>query len=211
MYELIKVISTGSITFAATNIDDIFILTLFFSQGAAIYPRRSIIAGQYLGFTALVLISLLGFLAGLIVPPAYIGLLGLLPIFLGVRAWLIRNQEEETEDEEKKQIESAAEKSKGGLFSSILAVSAVTFANGGDNIGIYTPLFASSTLTELIIFLIVFYILLGVWCLAGYLISKQPHVAHVLTHYAHYIVPFVLIALGVFILYESGSFDLFVP
>ena len=204
MNEMLKAISTGSITFAATNIDDIFVLMLFFSQSAAIYPRRAIVAGQYLGFTALVLISLLGFVAGSVVPRPFIGFLGLVPVFLGVRAWMNRNNEDE-EDETKAEITN---KKSPSLWSSMLGVAAVTFANGGDNIGIYTPLFASSNLLNLLIMLAVFYVLLGVWCFAGYALSKQPHIAHVLTQYAHYIVPFVLIALGIFIMYESGSFGL---
>lgn len=75
-------------------------------------------------------------------------------------------------------------------------------------IGIYIPLFANSTLANLLIMLAVFYILLGDWCFAGHIISTQPRVAHILTHYAHYIVPFVLILLEIFIIYESGSFGL---
>lgn len=207
MNELLKTLATATLTFSATNIDDIFILMLFYSQSAAIYPRRAIIGGQYLGFTWLILISLLGFLAGLVVPRPVIGLLGLIPVILGVRAWLNRNKEDENEDEERESVEATGKNSRG-LWSATLGVAAVTFANGGDNIGIYTPLFAGSSATDLIIILIVFYILLGVWCFAGYAVSKQPHVAHVLTHYAHYIVPFVLIALGIFIMYESGSFGL---
>lgn len=207
MNEILKTLATGSLTFAATNIDDIFVLMLFYSQSATVYPRRAIVAGQYLGFTWLVLISLLGFLAGLVVPRPVIGLLGLVPIFLGVKAWLNRRKEEENENEERESVKAAGTNSRG-LWSSALGVAGVTFANGGDNIGIYTPLFASLTLPNLLIILAVFYVLLGVWCFVGYAISRQPHVAHVLTHYAHYIVPFVLIALGVFIMYESGSFGL---
>lgn len=209
MNELLKTIATGTVTFAATNIDDIFILMLFFSRSAALYPRRAIIAGQYLGFTALVLISLIGFLAGFVVPRPYLGILGLVPILLGIRAWLNRRKEVEEEEREKEQVEAAGKKSNQGLFSSTLAVASVTFANGGDNIGIYTPLFAGSSLFNLVVIIAVFYILIAVWCFAGYVVSKQPHVGHVLTNYAHSIVPFVLIALGIFIMYESDLFGIF--
>jgi cadmium resistance protein CadD (predicted permease) len=85
-------------------------------------------------------------------------------------------------------------------------VASVTFANGGDNIGIYTPLFASSNLMRLLIFLVVFYLLLGVWCVVSYFLTRQPLVAEVLTRYGHLIVPFVLIALGIYILIESATY-----
>jgi cadmium resistance protein CadD (predicted permease) len=82
---LLTAIITGTVTFAATNIDDIFVLMLFFSQVNSRLRPRHIVAGQYLGFTALVAISLLGFLGGLVVPRAWIGLLGLAPILIGVK------------------------------------------------------------------------------------------------------------------------------
>jgi cadmium resistance protein CadD (predicted permease) len=41
-------------------------------------------------------------------------------------------------------------------------VAAITFANGGDNIGIYVPLFASSDFTGLIVILSVSFVLIGV-------------------------------------------------
>lgn len=194
-------IVTGAITFAATNIDDIFVLMLFFSQTNQNFRAGHIIVGQYLGFTALVLISLVGFLGGLIIPPEWIGLLGLLPIIIGVRHWLKRNKSETDEAE--------ANVSKANSWAAISSVAAVTFANGGDNIGIYTPLFASSDSFSLVITLLVFYLLLGVWCYAGYVIIRHPLVARVLSGYAHYIVPFVLIGLGIYILLESRTLRLF--
>lgn len=201
MTEIIAAIVTATITFAATNIDDIFVLMLFYSQTNKTFHRRHVVAGQYLGFTWLVLVSLLGFLGGLIVPREWIGLLGLLPIIIGVRHWLNRNKIE-AEATETRDV------SKSGVFSAVVGVASVTFANGGDNIGIYTPLFASSDLTRLIIFLVVFYLLLGVWCAVSYFLTRQPLVAKVLTGYGHLIVPFVLVALGVYILIESETYQL---
>jgi cadmium resistance protein CadD (predicted permease) len=138
---------------------------LFYSQTNITFHRWHVVAGQYLGFTALVLISLLEFLGGLIVAREWIGLLGFLPIIIGVRHWLNRNKIEEENT-------AAPNISKSGVFSAVVGVAAVTFANGSDNIGIYTPLFASSNLTRLIIFLVVFYLLLGVWCVVSYFLTR---------------------------------------
>ena len=44
----------GLIAFIATNIDDIIVLLLFFSQINANFRRRHIVIGQYLGFTTIV-------------------------------------------------------------------------------------------------------------------------------------------------------------
>ena len=82
---IFSAVITGIVTFAATNVDDLFILMFFFSQTDAAFRRRHIVAGQYLGFAVLVAISLLGFFGSFILPTAWIGLLGLFPIIMGKR------------------------------------------------------------------------------------------------------------------------------
>src|SRR5207248_10228314 len=82
---------TATVTFAATNIDDIFVLTLFFSQTSRGFRSAHIVAGQYLGFSALVAISLVGFFGGRILPRTWVGLLGFVPILVGVRRWIHRH------------------------------------------------------------------------------------------------------------------------
>jgi cadmium resistance transport/sequestration family protein len=203
---IFSAVITGIVTFAATNVDDLFIPMLFFSQTDAAFRRRHIVAGQYLGFTALVAISLLGFFGSYIFPTAWIGLLGLLPIAMGINKFIRRNKE--IEPVKMDQLDEPSRKLSifSGLFSrQTLAVAAVTFANGGDNIGIYTPLFASSNFIVLGAFLFIFFLLAGVWCYAGFLLSRHPLIAEIFSRYGRLLVPFVLVGLGVFILMESGA------
>jgi cadmium resistance protein CadD (predicted permease) len=84
-------------------------------------------------------------------------------------------------------------------------VAAVTIANGGDNIGIYVPLFASSNLGRLLVMLGIFLLLIGVWCYATYKLTCQPAIAQILARYGNNLAPFVLIGLGVFIVLESNA------
>ena len=203
MNELLTAISTGMTAFTATNLDDILILLLFFSQVNAVFRRRHIVFGQYLGFTALVFASLPGFFGRLIFPPDWIGMLGLLPIAIG----LSRLLNPETDDSE---AEAELEQSEKSFFSSFLSpqtysVAAVTVANGGDNIGIYVPLFASNTLESLAVILAVFFAMVGVWCYAAYRLIQMPAIADTLTRYGNQLVPFVLIGLGIAILVKSGT------
>ena len=188
---------TAVAAFAATNIDDILILALFFAQLGTALRRWHVVTGQVVGFTGLVTVSLLGFVFGFLLPRPYIGLLGILPVLLGLRSWFTR-------DEGEPQVEVRA----GDGFARVLSVAGVTFANGADNIGIYTPLFASSTLAELIMTLTIFYLMLFLWCLAGYFIARQPAMAKLLGRYGHIVMPLVLIGLGVFIILESGTLSL---
>jgi cadmium resistance protein CadD (predicted permease) len=116
-----------------------------------------------------------------------------LPIALGIRGLVRRDQEDEP----------AAPAS-----GRTLAVASVTFANGGDNIGIYVPLFARGSVLDLAVTIGVFLLLVAVWCYLAAVLARHPAVAKVLDRYGHRIVPFVLVGLGIFILLESGTFAL---
>jgi cadmium resistance protein CadD (predicted permease) len=84
---LYTAIPTGLSAFVATNLDDIVILSLFFSQVNAMFRNRHIVTGQYLGFSALVMVSLPSFFGSLILPEPWIGLLGIAPIMIGISRW----------------------------------------------------------------------------------------------------------------------------
>jgi cadmium resistance transport/sequestration family protein len=195
----------GSTAFIATNVDDILILILFFSQTNSSFRRQHIVVGQYLGFIALVIASLPGFFGGLIIPRAWIGLLGFVPIAIGISN-LVNNQEDEPE------IQTVSDSSVAKNLLVVIApqtykVAAVTFANGGDNIGIYVPLFASSNLANLAVICLTFLVLIGVWCYVAYRLTRHKAIARVLTKYGERIVPFVLIGLGIYILLESETYQ----
>ena len=142
MNEFGTAIAEGITAFIATNIDDIIILLLFFAQVDANFRRRHIVVGQYLGFTLLILISLPGFFGGLVVPREWIGLLGLLPIAIGLKQLL--NRQADTEDVQTVTSEfesSSSHRPNKSFLSSVISpqtykVAAVTVANGGDNISI---------------------------------------------------------------------------
>lgn len=199
-----EVILTAFITFVATNIDDIFMLSLFFAETNATFRRRHIVVGQYLGFGALVLVSLLGFLGSLVIPSAWLGLLGLAPIGLGLHRLFSRNPANDPSKIDAP-TESATPQLGGWLNAKTYSVAAVTFANGGDNIGIYTPLFASSDGPRLALTIGIFLLLVAVWCFIGYRLTRAPGLAQVLSKHGRIIVPVVLIGLGIYIMVESGT------
>jgi cadmium resistance protein CadD (predicted permease) len=144
MANLTPLILAAISSFIATNLDDLIILMLFFSQvGDRLRPQQ-IILGQYLGFTVLLLLSLPGFLGGAIIPKNIIGLLGIIPIFIGIKQLLNKEAEEE--------LQALSSQTEGTflyrfllrfLKPQILKIAAVTFANGADNISIYLSFFAS--------------------------------------------------------------------
>ena len=179
MHWFISALITGAIAFSATNLDDILFLTFFFSQTSR---KWRVVSGQYLGFTALVLISLIGFFGGRIVPHEWIRWLGVAPILLGI----------------KKLAAKRIDMQRTG--SNTLGVAAITFVNGADNIGVYTALFAVSDARKVIVLTVVLYSLLAVWCLIAYRIHRQQVVAAILKTYGHRLVSLILIGLGLYIL-----------
>jgi cadmium resistance protein CadD (predicted permease) len=188
------------VLFVSTNIDDVFVLLGFFADPK--FQARDVIIGQYAGIAALYGVSVAASLVSLLVPKAYIGLLGVFPIVIGANQLrhLLRG-EEESEGE----LERHPDAGNGGR---VLSVAAVTIANGGDNIGIYTPFFATRPGIEIAVIGVVFAVLTGVWCLAARWLVEHPLLGAPIRRYGHRIVPFVLIGLGVLIFYEAGTFSL---
>ncbi|BAY66105.1 cadmium resistance transporter [Calothrix brevissima NIES-22] len=206
MEELITAIPTGITAFTATNLDDLVILSLWFSQINQNFRYRHIVIGQFLGFAVLVIASLAGFLGGLIIPQHWIGLLGLVPIAIGLNTWL--NQESDDADTENE----ALQLDKNSAFASFLSpqtysVAAITIANGSDNVSIYMPLFANSNIIRLVIIISIFFLLVGVWCYASYKLISQNNIGAILKRYANNLVPFVLVGLGIYIILDSGALN----
>src|SRR4051812_31635412 len=81
---MLLIILTAAIAFTTTNIDDILLLMVFFAQVNTTFRKRHIVAGHYLGFGAIVVISLLGFAGSLILSDNLIRLLGFIPLALGL-------------------------------------------------------------------------------------------------------------------------------
>ena len=188
--------------FFLTNIDDIIVLALFFARGAGQRGTTArILGGQYLGFIgilgAAVLVSL-G--AGAFLPEEAIPYFGLIPLLLGLRvAWQVwRNRVDDDDDEAKV----------AGKKVGVLTVAAVTFANGGDNIGVYVPVFLNVGPTSVVAYCVVFLALVIVLVWLAKLVATRRPVAEALERWEHILFPVVLIALGLFILISGGAFGL---
>jgi cadmium resistance transport/sequestration family protein len=206
MLWLFQTLMAAAIAFSATNLDDIVVLMLLFSQVPNRFSHRQIVVGQYLGFTLLVGLSLPGFFGGRLLPTPWIGLLGIVPITIGLSALF---QLASFSSSESTELQLTTLDKLPLVNPQVAAVAALTVANGGDNIGIYVPLFAGQSWGELGLTLMVFALLVGVWCGMAYGLVRHPAIGDRLTRYGHYLVPPILIGLGGFILWENQTYRLF--
>ncbi|HVT68783.1 MAG TPA: cadmium resistance transporter [Trebonia sp.] len=187
--------------FAATNVDDILVLSLFFGRSAGQRgAARRIVAGQYLGFTALLAVTVAAAYGATFLPEPAVAWLGLLPLALGLRAAWQAWREHRRGDAGEQQREPGA----GGPGT--LQVAAVTFANGGDDIGVYLTVFAVTGVAGTTVYVAVFLVLTGVWCAAGRYFATRPVVAGLLSRWGHILHPLVLTGLGLVILVQDGAF-----
>ncbi|BDI24215.1 cadmium resistance transporter [Herbiconiux sp. L3-i23] len=188
--------------FLVTNIDDIIVLSLFFARGAGQRGTTTrILIGQYLGFAGILGAAVLVALgAGVFLPPEFIPYFGLIPLGLGLwaawQAW--RNRDDDDDDDGK--IE--------GKKVAVWAVAGVTFANGGDNIGVYVPVFLSVGPAAVVAYCVVFLALVAVLVFVAKFIATRRPIAEILERWEHILFPIVLIGLGLFILISGGAFGL---
>ncbi|GAB3624987.1 cadmium resistance transporter [Nigerium massiliense] len=184
--------------FVATNIDDVIVLSLFFARGAGrAGTTRRIVVGQYLGFLGILGAALLTtWGASLALPESAIPYFGLIPLLLGLRAaWEAWQGEDDDELDDRKKVAP-------------LTVAAVTFANGGDNIGVYVPVFLSVSPASILTYSAVFLLFVAVLVAIAKFVATRPGIDESLEKSEHILFPLVLIILGVVILVQGGAFGL---
>jgi len=180
--QYLAVLCLSVTTFAATNIDDAFLLTLFFARRI---PTRRIVAGQYVGFAAIVGISLIGVWGTLAIPHRWIHFLGVLPLAIGIKRLL---QARRTSAE---QLQTSTE--------SIGSIALITLSNGADNISVYVPFFAIGK-TNIWLILIAYAVLVALWCLVGKWLGNHSLILRSVDRWGRWAVPLVFIGLGIYVL-----------
>ena len=192
-----ETIVSALLVFVSTSIDYLVVLTILFaSQGKE--GLKSIYAGQYL---VLVLVSLIpAYFLNFIPQDWIVGLLGLIPLGLGIRSIFV------DEDIDEEDIEGKIT----GDGSKILAFTSLTVAMGGDNLGIYIPYFTGKSLIEISISLVIFALGILILCKLSQNLASISAIGEIVEKYKKIIVPVVFIGLGFYILIENGTINYFI-
>ena len=183
--------------YISTSIDYLIVLIILFAQLSQNKQKWHIYAGQYLGTGLLVGVSLVAAYVVNFVPEAWmVGLLGLIPIYLGIRFAIVGEE-----------IIERLEQSKANQL--FWTVTLLTIASGGDNLSIYIPYFASLDWAQTLVALLVFAIGVIIFCELSRVLSSIPLISETIEKYERIIVPLVFIPLGLYIMYENGTIETF--
>jgi cadmium resistance protein CadD (predicted permease) len=191
--------------FVATNIDDLFILIVFFAKRS--FQTYQIVLGQCVGMGLLLGVSLAAMLVALVIPHNLIGLIGLIPIAVGIKELLdLRKKDGKNNDTDYEVVTKRISRNRWTAYPPFLTVATITFSDG-EEIGVYTSLFATyDTLSDIISIVSVVMVLTGVWCATAKYLVNHTFLATRFRNIAYRVLPFVLIGLGVYILAESFLF-----
>ncbi|EGU62107.1 CadD family cadmium resistance transporter [Streptococcus parasanguinis] len=198
---MIQNIVTSIILYSGTAVDLLIILMLFFAKRKSRKDIINIYLGQFLGSVSLILLSLLfAFVLNYIPSKEILGLLGLIPIFLGLKVLFLGDSDGEAI-------------AKDGLRKDdknlIFLVAMITFAScGADNIGVFVPYFITLNLANLIVALLTFLVMIYLLVFSAQKLAQVPSVGETLEKYSRWFIAVVYLGLGMYILIENNSFDM---
>ncbi|HEP1803862.1 CadD family cadmium resistance transporter [Streptococcus suis] len=198
---MIQNVVTSIILYSGTAVDLLIILMLFFAKRKSRKDIINIYLGQFLGSVSLILLSLLfAFVLDYIPSKEILGLLGLIPIFLGLKVLLLGDSDGESIAKE------GLSKDNQNL---IFLVAMITFAScGADNIGVFVPYFTTLNLANLIVALLTFLVMIYLLVFSAQKLAQVPSVGETLEKYSRWFIAVVYLGLGIYILIENNSFDM---
>ena len=198
---MIQNVVTSIILYSGTAVDLLIILMLFFAKRKSRKDIINIYLGQFLGSVSLILLSLLfAFVLHYIPSKEILGLLGLIPIFLGLKVLLLGDSDGEA---------IAKEGLRKDNKNLIFLVAMITFAScGADNIGIFVPYFTTLNLADLIVALLTFLVMIYLLVFSAQKLAQVPSVGETLEKYSRWFIAVVYLGLGMYILIENNSFDM---
>lgn len=198
---MIQNIVTSIILYSGTAVDLLIILMLFFAKRKSRKDIINIYLGQFLGSVSLILLSLLfAFVLNYIPSKEILGLLGLIPIFLGFKVLLLGDSDGEAI------AKDGLRKDNKNL---IFLVAMITFAScGADNIGVFVPYFTTLNLANLIVTLLTFLVMIYLLVFSAQKLAQVPSVGETLEKYSRWFIAVVYLGLGMYILIENNIFDM---
>ena len=197
MNELLIVVGVTAGAFISTNLDNLLLLATMYSR----YYRHpwTVTAGYFVGMNLIAAITIAVGLVGEFIPVAYLGLLGVIPMLMGVLAlWKLYRHSQ-----------SAGEVDSTYAGNSVLAIFfalvTIQLSNGADTIITFSTLYADSSSPSDFVVAPTFFTMVGIFSLLAFYSVKHPRLSYVLVRYGQYVTPFILMLVGFYIFSNTAS------
>jgi cadmium resistance protein CadD (predicted permease) len=181
--------------FISTNIDNV-VVTLAMVAAAPEERSRRIALGQVVGFVVIVIVAAAAAIALFEFSARAIGILGLVPLLLGLRGLIALHH-----PEERNRVANRA------VGRGVIAAALITVAGGGDNLAVYIPLFRVAGVGGLSSIAVVFIageLLLSVLVLRA---GGHPRAQAIFTRVGVAATPLLYCAIGLIVLWRAGTFS----
>ena len=184
-------------SFAATNLDNLVLLVVL--MGAEPGKRPAAALGFLTSAICLLGIATLGAVLGASMDASLIGYIGAIPLLLGFYL-LYRQFRGGGSASEQAPDAPILAKGSGWLASFTLMLS-----NSGDSLAIFLPLLAESDRDSLLWEISTFLVMALLWVSLAWRIAGEPNLARSIEKIGQRLVPWIMIAAGIYILMDTGT------
>ncbi|WP_056977411.1 cadmium resistance transporter [Lentilactobacillus senioris] len=194
---MLEALGTALLSYIGTTSDYFVILLLMFGMYRG-KLARPVVIGAYLGNGLLLAVAIIvAYVLKLIPAEWLLGLLGLIPIYMGIRTFFADDDEV---DEAK---ETLAKASSTKIISNVVLITVTTC--GADNLAMYIPFFANTPFAYLPAILGLFLVILTVIIFAAYRLTLVPAVHQFFAKFGETTTAIIYIALGLYVLWDAGT------
>jgi cadmium resistance protein CadD (predicted permease) len=196
MLDTLTIIAIAASAFIGTNLDNLVLLMALYSR----YDQKAgiVTTGYFAGMLLIGAICIVIGEAGELFPLSYLGMLGVIPIFIGVVALIklfFGKNKHESQDTSVKHNHLA-------IFMAVLMTQ---LGNGADSIITFSVLYADSTDRSDYLIILTFFSMICLFAWLAFYSLKHRRLSEILVKYGHYVTPFILILVGVYILLNTAS------
>lgn len=196
MFEALTVIAVTAGAFIGTNMDNLILLVALYAR----FPRRTatVAAGYIAGMLLIGAVSIAVGFGGDLIRIDRLGMLGVVPIALGIMALFQLFQHKQTGESRK----PSSDISTKVVFLSVLTTQ---LSNGADSIITFSIFLAESTVATDYLIALTGLGMIAIFAWLAHFLVKHRRVTEVVDRYGHYLTPFILILVGIYILSNTAS------
>ena len=195
--DLLAIILVTVVSFLFSNLDNLILAIV--SMGSRPDKPLPVQLGMVSAAVLVLLVSLLALAIGRTIDAGLLGYLGLAPIGIGLYTLFYSGRMVQVTGGEVVPAKS------GSSWAIWLATTTLLFANSGDTLALLLPLLAESNTTSAMMVVVTFVGCAVIWAVIARLLSQQPLLVRKLQDRGERLVPWIMIAVGIYVLLDTGT------